>query len=619
MAPKTAANPLMEKMHKALAYQKQGEIEKAQRLYKLVLKKVPNNPDANHLLGVCYRQLGFPKRAMEYIQKAIKLADDRAPFYANLARTMSDLPGTTPETTLAVTQKALSLDPNIIEAQNLHAIALSKLDRLEEAEEIFQRLIVRNPEHPDAYRNYGILLRDNGDHDKATVLLFKCTQLEPENSDNHVQLARARHEAEQFKQSEGELEAALARFPDDGDICHQMARLQFKLGEAVKGLPYAQKAVKLRPNDPHSHVTLGVHLHSLGRFDEAVKYLSEGVRLSKTPLPAADWNIAIALLAAGRFKEGWAQHAARLEDPTSTSVKRTFEVPEWDGAPLDGRKLLLWNDQGIGDAIRNASFVDELTHFGGKIVLETAEKLVPLCQRSFDAVEVRKGQYDPDSLEATADDYDLHFCLADSGKYLRPDVNSFHKAKSPYLRFDRDRAQDYLARMGAKSEKPLIGIAWRSGNLATWRARWYLSAPEAKPILETPDAIFVNLQYGALARELEFIREGLGVDMQAWDDIDLKDDMDAAAAMTACVDLVITANTSVGDLAGALAVPCWRFGSVHTVILMGEQNPPWFPNTTYYRIQPEERATDVAPRIAADLKDWVGNADISPRMHRLGL
>ncbi|MEJ8476095.1 tetratricopeptide repeat protein [Roseibium algae] len=619
MAPKPASNPLMEKMHKALAYQKNGDVEKAQTLYKQVLKKAPNNPDANHLLGVCYRQLGYPKRAQEFIQKAIKLADDRAPFYANLARTFSDMKNIGPESILACTQKALSLDPTIVETRNLQAVSLSKLGRLEEAEEILQHLIVDHPDYSDAYRNYGILLRDNKKFDKAAVFFFKCTLLQPDNPDHHIELSKARHEAEQFMENDVELTRALTKFPDNGDLCHQMARLQFKLGEAVKGLPYAQKAVKINPQDHHAQVTLGVNLHCLGMFNEAVEHLTEGVRLSKGTLPVAEWNIALALIAAGRLQEGWSKHFLRFEDPNTPSVCRKFVVPEWDGTPLNGKTLMVWNDQGIGDAIRNASFVKELKGFGGKIILETARKLTELCERSFEGVEVRSGQYDPETLEATIDDYDMHYCLADLGKYLRPNIESFSKAVSPYLSFDRKLARNYAKRMGGETNKPVVGIAWRSGNLATGRARWYLSAPEAKPIFETPNVTFVNLQYGALARELEFIRERLGVKLQSWDDVDLKDDMEAAAAMTACVDLVITANTSVGDLAGALGVPCWRFGSIHSVILMGEQNPPWYPDMTYYRIQPDERAKDVAPRIASDLENWTKTADQTARIQRLGL
>ena len=192
MATKLEPKPnlLLEKMKKALALQQAGEVEKAQRIYKLVVKKAPNSPDANHLLGVSYRQLGDPKQAFDYIRKAIELAPDRAPYYANLARTMSDLAGTEPESILAVTEKALSLDPNLVEALNLKAISLSRLDRKPEAEEIFQFLIVKCPDFPDPYRNYGILLRDNKVYDKGHRLL---QQGRPARSGQSGELRRAGH------------------------------------------------------------------------------------------------------------------------------------------------------------------------------------------------------------------------------------------------------------------------------------------------------------------------------------------------------------------------------------------------------------------------------------------
>ena len=136
MATQTAPNPLREKLVKGLSYHQSGEIEKAQRCYKLVLKKAPTNPDALNLLGVTYRQLGSPKKAVEYIQKAIAQNPNQASFYANLARAMMDI-GTDSESMLAVSEKALSLNPKEREALNIKAIALTGLQQFEEAEAIF--------------------------------------------------------------------------------------------------------------------------------------------------------------------------------------------------------------------------------------------------------------------------------------------------------------------------------------------------------------------------------------------------------------------------------------------------------------------------------------------------
>ncbi|WP_417695268.1 tetratricopeptide repeat protein [Roseibium sp.] len=621
MALKKAAAPttFSEKMHQALALQKAGDIEKAQRLYKSVLKKAPQSADANHLLGVCYRQLGKPERARQYIQKAIDIAPDRAPFYANLARVFSDMPHMEPESVLAVAEKALILDPTLIEARNLKGISLSHMDRKTEAEDIFRALINEHPRFVDAYRNYGILLRDNKDHDKAVYFFDRAAQLDPSNVENFVQRARSRLEIEDFKNSRPELEAALKLFPKNGDLAHEYARLLFKTGESTESLKHAEFAAKNDPKNYHKLVTLGVHYHSTGRFNDAVVTLDKALDAAGSDLPAASWNKALALLAAGRLKEGWALHKARFEDKNSSAINRQFDVPEWDGSPLEGKTIMVWNDQGVGDALRNASMIPEMVEKDCKVIVEAPAKLVEMYERSFEGALVRKGQYDPETLETELKDYDVHCCLTDLPQFIRPSASDFKKRKSPYLQFDRERALELHGRLDNPEGKPVIGVAWRSGSLAAWRSRWYLSILEIKPILETPNAIFVNLQYSSKDKEIRWVREGLGVNMQHFDDLDLRDDMDAAAALTACVDLVISANTSVADLAGALDVPCWRYGSVHSVVLLGQKNPPWYPSMTYYRIPPEKHASDIVPRLVSDLRAWLKAPDCSRRLKRLGL
>ncbi len=618
MAPKTAANPLMEKMHKALAYQKQGETEKAQRLYKQVLKKVPNNPDANHLLGVCYRQLGFPKRAMEYIQKAIKLADDRAPFYANLARTMSDLPGTTPESTLAVTQKALSLDPNIIEAQNLQAIALSKLERLEEAEEIFQRLIVRHPEHPDAYRNYGILLRDNGKHDKAAVFFFKCTQLDPDNPENYIQRARARHEANQLKENDAELNKALELFPDNGDLHHELARNLFKQSRTFEGLPHAEFAVEQDPTNHHKLVTLGVHHNSLGTLRQAIKAYKAAQAVAPEPLPVIDWNLSLAYLGCGKLASGWDLHRARFLDTNTTTLCREFDKPEWNGEPLAGKSIMLWPDQGLGDALRSGTMIPDLLETGAHVIVELVAKAQKIFADSFPEIEVRTAAFDQVTKMAAHDDYDYHCALTDLGKFYRRTPDSFKVGKYPAYVFNQSKARSYLARMDGAERKPIIGLGWRSKNLAENRARYYLSAPEFSPVLEFEDVIYVNLQYLSIERERAFLKEVAKSDFVHFDDVDLFDDIESAAALTCCCDLVVSANVSVAEIAGAFGVPCMRFAPKEAILMLGQEEVPlWYPTTRIVEIKEDMRAVDVVPELVARLGKWLENFDPAERNARL--
>jgi tetratricopeptide (TPR) repeat protein len=621
MATKVEPKPnlLLEKMKKALALQQAGEVEKAQRIYKLVVKKAPNSPDANHLLGVSYRQLGDPRQAFEYIRKAIELAPDRAPYYANLARTMSDMPGTEPESILAVTEKALSLDPNLVEALNLKAISLSRMDRKLEAEEIFQFLIVKCPDFAEPYRNYGILLRNEKVFDKAIAFFNKAALLDPGNPENYVERARARLACEDYKNAEPEMADALERFPDNGNIKHEAARLLFKMGETGEGLKYAIAAAEDAPRDYHRLVTLGVHYLMLDQPEKAYEQFKKARELAPESHVGLDWNLSLASLALGDLETGWRLHPARFEDVASQVICRSFDVPAWEGEDISDKTVLVWADQGLGDALKAGTMLPDLIERAGKVIIELSKKATPWYQKSFPETLCRPAAFDAEK-KALLSDYDVHANITDLARFFRNSLDDFKTAKRPAYAFDQDQARGYLKRLQERGpHKPIIGVGWRSMNLAVSRARLYLSAPQFAPIMEFDDVTFVNLQYAAVKRELEFLKVKTNGAFVSLDDVDLLDDLLAAAALTACCDLVVTANTSVAEIAGVLDVPSFRFGQNEPPLLLGQENPPWHPSQKYFLLTSEKPATAVVPDLQAAISEWLETFSPERRNKRLGL
>ena len=619
MAVTQSANPILERMQKALALQKAGEVEKAQRLYKQVLKKAPNNPDANHLLGVCYRQLGHPKRALQYIQKAISLANDRAPFYANLARAMSDIPNSDTESVLALTQQALNMDPTLIEAQNLQAVCLSKLDMKLEAEAMFQQLIVQNPNYMEAYRNYGMLLRDNKDFDKAVAFFNKCVQLDPDNASHYVERARARLEANQLDASHQELTEALERFPRNGILHHEFSRLCFKQGNSADGEASARFALELAPDDHHRMVTLGVILHGIGEYSQAIQLFKRAMVKSKAPLPAAEWNMALSHLGNGDLTEGWAHYHARFFEGHTSVLLRKFDKPVWDGSPIGDKTLLVWADQGVGDALRCGTLIPEVFDKAGKVIIETSQKLVPIFEASFPEAVVRIATFEGGTMNPTADDYDFQISMSDLAPRLRPTIASFKRAKHPVYKVPDDLVQQYYGRIPDADKKPVVGVSWRSRNLAAHRAKSYLSAPDFSPIVEVEDVIFLNLQYQALEKEVRFMQEAKKANFIHFDEVDQFNDLVGAAALARCCDLIISANTSVAEMAGCQNIPCWTFGEPASHFLLGQEIPPWYDNMTYSVIHPGHYVSEIVPELVERLESWKTSWKPDERLKRIGL
>ncbi|WFE88107.1 tetratricopeptide repeat protein [Roseibium porphyridii] len=617
MATQTANNPAREKMLKGLSYQKSGEIEKAQRCYKQVLKKSPNHPDALHLLGVTYRQQGYPKRAVEYIQKAIKANSNQAPFYANLARAMMDI-GTDPESLLAVCNKALLLNPKEREARNIKGIALTQLKEFNEAEMIFQELVVEYPNFSDVYHNFGNLLMEADKAEHAINFFTKACLLDPDNSNNFIQRSRCRMKLKQYEPSQLELSEALERFPGDSEVEHEAARLLFCMNESRKSVEYARKSLNSDPKNYHKAITLGVSLLMLGEEKESLETMKMAQRLGPQGSKTIEWNLSLAYLANGDLENGWALHKARFGDPSLQVADRKFEVPEWTGEDISDKTVLVWADQGLGDALRAGTMLPELIEKSGKVIIELSEKAAKFFKYSFPSTICRIAQVDKD-LNATASDFDVHTNISDLVEFFRPDLVSFKNAKCPVYSFEKERAIGYLKRLQGHEKKPIIGFSWRSRNLAVNRARFYLSAPGIAPVLESRDAIFVNLQYLPVAKELEFFRSKFGDRFHNLEDIDLFNDLLGAAALTACCDLVVSANTSVADMAGLLNVPCIRFGQQEASLLLGQQNPPWYPSMTYMHPFLDRPCAEFVPEIIAAMNQHLEGWSPAPRNARLGL
>ncbi|MEP1930986.1 MAG: tetratricopeptide repeat protein [Hoeflea sp.] len=617
MATQTAANPIREKLLKGVGQQQAGEFEKAQRTYKQILKRVPNNPDALHLLGVTYRQLGYPKRAIEYIQKAIAADPKQSAFYANLARAMMDL-GTDSVSLLAVCNKSLSLNPREREARNIKAIALTRQKEFEEAEILLQGLIVEFPDFADAYQNFGTLLIDADRAEHAINFFTKAIMLEPDNVSNHSQRARCRLKLKQYEPSQYELTEALERFPGNGDIMHDAARLLFSMNETNKAIQYARQAHEADPRDYHKCVTLGVSLIMHGENKDALDVMKLAKKYSSANNKTVDWNLALAYLANGDLKKGWELHSARFEDPASKVMNRKFDVPAWEGEDISNKTVLVWADQGLGDALKAGTMLPELIAKAGKVIVELSEKGAKFFQHSFPQTECRAARMDKD-LVATTSDFDLHANISDLTSFFRPDIDSFRKATCPVYSFEKGRAQDYFQRLSGANDKPIIGISWRSKNLAVNRARYYLSAPSIAPVLESRDAIFINLQYATIDKEIAFFRTKYPERFIYFEDVDLFDDLLGAAALTACCDFVVSANTSVADMAGLLDIPSIRFGQQEPPLLLGQKNPPWYPSMTYMHPYNDRPCAEFVPEIIKELDrqliDWTPDR----RNKRLGL
>jgi len=282
-----------------------------------------------------------------------------------------------------------------------------------------------------------------------------------------------------------------------------------------------------------------------------------------------------------------------------------FPTPYWNGEPLDGRTLLVWTEQGLGDEILLASMIPDVLERGAQCTLVCTNRLAPLFQHSFPSAKILTRE-DMKTDIAPARGAHYQASLSQLGFRLRPSFESFPQRKS-YLKADEAEASALRTRYLQGSPDRLVGIAWKSGNPQAGAEK---STPLTAwaDILRVPGYRFVSLQYGDRTNALRELQEQTGLSITVDEDIRSDRDMRQFAAQVAAMDLVISVSNTTVHFAGALGVPVWTLlpSSVGRIWywFLDRSDSPWYPSMRLFR---QERGKDwsaVLESVARELRQW---------------
>jgi len=334
-----------------------------------------------------------------------------------------------------------------------------------------------------------------------------------------------------------------------------------------------------------------VHL-DMGRFSESEEHLRRSLALIPDD-PSANHNYGLSLLARRNWKEGWPYYSASVGKIGRVVFKyKNPPEPTWDGDPE--KRIVVFGEQGLGDEICAASMLPDAIAHSKKVILDCDKRLEGLFKRSFPQASVYGTRYAKSGegrWKEGKEDFDASVAGFELGQFFRPTTESF--PGTPYLIPCPVRVAGWKA---ALPKKPVIGIAWSGGTPANAGLYRRLPLEHWKPILDAVDAHWVSLQYKDAAAEIE----GTPVVQYPWATL-TKDYDDTAALVNAC-HLVITMQTSVAHLAGALGVPCWTLIPTTSQWRYGEDytDVPWYRSMKLYR--QKQSWTPVVNKIAEDLR-----------------
>jgi tetratricopeptide (TPR) repeat protein len=550
--PPAAADSLLAS---AIEHHHAGRLARACDAYRKLLRKDPRNAAALYLMGLAKQEQGHLDRGLQLLAKAVEA------------------------------------EPGNVAYRHALAVAYAGAGWMTEAEAALRAAIAIAPEQPGPWTALGNALAGQDRVDEAIAAHRRALELAPDSPEVLSNLGSALKQAGRVAESLECFRAAAQRALDHPEVRFNLGTALLAGGRPAEAEAELRQAVRLDPGHARAWSNLGASRREQGKLEDAIASLEEAIR--RAPGYAdAHYNLGLALLARRPCADGWRQYDWR--EKIRDFAMRRVALPRWDGAPLDGRTLLVHCEQGLGDTIQFVRYVREAARYGGPVVVECPPDLRRLLDRAgLGARIVPRGA-------------DLPACDVQVPMMSLPGIVDPLLARAgamvPYLAAEPDLVATWRARLGDDGRLK-VGIGWQ-GNPA-YRADGARSIPvrHFAPLANVAAARLVSLQKGEGRTQLEGLDAELAIE-------DLGPELDEATgsfvdttAMMAGLDIVIASDSAVAHLAGALGVevwlllahvPDWRWGMEGT-------SCPWYPTMRVFR---QERPGDwdgLMAHVAAEL------------------
>ena len=563
-----AMNQLSEPLAVALDRHQAGHMAEAERGYRAILNERPDHVDALHYLGVLLHQRGDNEDAAKLLDRALGLAPNGCACWSNrglVAAGLGDLPHA-----VECYERALVIDPAFGNARNNLGTALQKEGRFDESIEQHELLLAQDPDFIDARLYLGSTLASAKRYDEALAVYRETLARDPGNFHAHFGEGNALRELKRFDEAVASLRRALALKPDHFEATVNLGTTLGLFGKFVEAEAQYRRALTLR-DDPQIHVCVGAAIGSQGRFEEEEPYYRHALTLVPDHADALH-NLALLELRRGNYKEGWALHEVRWRS-SKYKPMNVPGVPEWRGESLQGKTLLVAGEQGHGDMMQFARYIPVLERMGATVDMWVPENIVELIQ-SVSGIRRALQKGSTKGYDYWTPSMSVPYRVA----HLVPGV----LADTPYMSVSAERIGSWPARVKKlASNRRKIGIVWAGSP--TFGNDQFRSMPFAawSPLAEVANTAWFSLQKGAARDQL----------MQpdcALKPHDLTDDIhDFAdtAALIEQLDLVITVDTSVAHLAGALGKPVWVFlpANYDWRWMLDRDDSPWYPGMRLFK------------------------------------
>ncbi len=568
----------------ATATASQKHLNQAAIFYRQVITLQANHAEAYCELGFVLLQLHKLDDALAYLQRAIELRPNYTDAYCNLGAVLGQQRKL--DAAIAALQTSVKLNPASAEAHCNLGTALSQHKKYTEAIACFETALQLKPNLVEALYNLSdVLLKVEATAATSQYLqsaiahLKKVIDLHPNHAKAHYSLgciySNQGHLAEAIVYSE----QAIALQPNFAEAYSTLSSILFQQGNLEQAKIYAQQAISLQPNFAEAYCNLGASLSEQSKFEEAITAYTKAIELYPDDA-TTHLNLGMTLLTVGNFERGWTEYEWRWQTAEIAEVLANFPQSRWHGADLKGKTLLVWAEQGLGDTLQFIRYIPMVAKLCDRIILRCPANLIRLLSS---LPNISRIVSDSEPLP----EFDAHVPLLSLPSIFKTNLQTI-PVSVPYLStvYLSDSLTYQL--QASPDTKLKIGFVWSSGyrsKPSLLKVHYLKSCPLElfAQLLEIPNIDLYSLQIG---KESEHLMPYLSDRCQ-----DLSghiQDFADTANLISQLDLVISVDTSVSHLAGAMAKPVWMLlpYAADWRWLLNRDDSPWYPTMRLFR-QPQ--------------------------------
>lgn len=556
----------------------------ATQIFRRALESTPRNERVLHALGIQALNLGMPESAVELFESAVAGSPSTPVYHKDLG--LACRAAGRIKKALEHFHAAVTLDASDAESFFHLGATLPKPQYLPEALSCFQAAARLRPGCAEFQFNLGRAFQDSGRMAEAVTSYQAALRAKPGFRPALLNLAMALKEEGQLSAAAMVCTESLIHQTQDPAAQNTIGLILKARGDLDGAMGYFQKAIQISADYADARLNLSVTLREMGRINESFDAAREILRLDPRN-PEAHWNLAFLLLLTGQYSEGWREYEWRWKLAQFRGRARDHGQPLWDGTPLHGGSIFLYTEQGFGDTlqfIRYAPLVK--SHADTRVIVECP----PSLKRLFEGLPgidqlISRGDPVPD-FDVQAPIMSLPGIFSGLGAEIPSQV--------PYLKPPRD-----LPPIVHRTGKFNVGLAWAGNSNHLNDANRSIPLSMMAPLLRTPGPEFHSLQMGPQAAELSQVAQVARI-------VDLAprlSDFAHTAAAISEMDLVISVDTAVAHLAGAMGKPVWLLlpAAPDWRWLLDRKDTPWYPTMQLYRQDAPGDWSEVLLRAASAL------------------